>query len=48
MEIQLLALIDLRTCDCFPTMRERLEAYADTVVMLPYNLEEVLSDVRTT
>jgi hypothetical protein len=46
MVIQTLALIDLRTCDCFPHVREHLEAHADVVVMLPYNLNEVLSHVH--
>ncbi|MDQ7026893.1 MAG: hypothetical protein Q9P44_15195 [Anaerolineae bacterium] len=45
-EIQTLALIDTRTCDCFPNVRESLESYADTVVMLPYNLDEVLNHVN--
>jgi hypothetical protein len=44
-EIQTLALIDTRTCDCFPHVRESLEEYADVVVMLPYSLDEVLNDV---
>jgi len=38
-----IALLDLRTCDCFPNLRERLEMYADTVVMLPYNLDDVIA-----
>ena len=42
LEIYTMALIDLRTCDCFPNVRERLELYADQVVMMPYKLEEVL------
>lgn len=41
LEIFTIALIDLRTCDCFPNVRERLELYADQVVMMPYKLEEV-------
>ena len=44
-EIQTLALIDTRTCDCFPHVRESLEEYADVVVMLPYSLDEVLNNV---
>jgi hypothetical protein len=44
-EITVLALIDLRTCDCFPNVRERLETYADTVIMLPYQLKDVLQEV---
>lgn len=41
-EIETIAMIDLRTCDCFPNVRERLELYADKVLMMPYDLEEVL------
>jgi hypothetical protein len=41
-EIRTLALIDTRTCDCFPHVREQLEQYADEVVRLPYQLEKVL------
>ena len=44
-EVRTLALIDLRTCDCFPHVREQLELYADNVLMLPYKLDEVLSYV---
>jgi hypothetical protein len=41
-EVQTIALIDMRTCDCFPTLRETLERHANTVVMLPYELPQVL------
>lgn len=44
-EIYLLALIDTRTCDCFPNVREALEMYADVSVMIPYKLEEIVSYV---
>lgn len=40
-----LALIDLRTCDCFPTVRETLEQYADVSILLPYKMDEVLTYV---
>lgn len=44
-EAQTTALIDLRTCDCFPNVRELLERYADKVVMLPYRLAQVVEGV---
>lgn len=44
-EIYTLALIDTRTCDCFPNVREALELYADVSVMMPYELDEVLTYV---
>lgn len=40
-----LALFDLRTCDCFPNLRETLEQYADASIYLPYKLDEVLNHV---
>ena len=43
LDVRTLALIDLRTCDCFPGVREQLEAYADHVIMLPYQLDDVLA-----
>ncbi|MBZ0293248.1 MAG: hypothetical protein K8L99_11845 [Anaerolineae bacterium] len=42
LEVQTLALVDTRTCDCFPTMREALEAYADVTLYLPFEWEEVM------
>lgn len=42
LETHTIALIDLRTCDCFPNVREHLERYAHQVIMMPYTLEEVL------
>lgn len=44
-KILTLALIDLRTCDCFPTVRETLEQYADVSILLPYKMDEVLTYV---
>ncbi|MCA9912779.1 MAG: hypothetical protein KC496_05505 [Anaerolineae bacterium] len=38
-DVQSLALIDTRTCDCFPQIRERLELYADRVLNLPIEWE---------
>jgi hypothetical protein len=40
--VQTLALIDTRTCDCFPQLREQLEDYADVVVNLPVGADEVM------
>lgn len=45
LEILTIALIDLRTCDCFPHLREALEQAADISLLLPYNLAEVLAYV---
>ena len=41
-EIQTLALIDTRTCDCFPQLRAQLEDYADVVVNLPAQVDELM------
>ena len=45
-QIYTLALIDTRTCDCFPNVREALELYADVSIMMPYTLDEVLTYVN--
>ncbi|GAB5490782.1 MAG: hypothetical protein Phog2KO_09970 [Phototrophicaceae bacterium] len=45
-QIYTLALIDTRTCDCFPNVREALELYADISIMMPYSLDEVLTYVN--
>ncbi|HLV36492.1 MAG TPA: hypothetical protein VKY59_15305 [Spirillospora sp.] len=42
LDVQMLALIDTRTCDCFPQFRVSLEAYADRVVNLPAAINEVV------
>ena len=36
--IKLIALIDNRTCDCFPHLRELLEATADLTLHAPFNI----------
>jgi hypothetical protein len=36
------ALIDLRTCDCFPNLRAELEASADVTLAIPYALPDAL------
>lgn len=41
LELQMVALIDTRTCDCFPQVREQFESFADVVVQLPVIYEEV-------
>ena len=40
-----LAMIDTRTCDCFPNVRAALEMYADVTVMMPYDVESVIDYV---
>lgn len=40
-QIHSFALVDTRTCDCFPFIREKLEMYANTVLMMPVSLEDV-------
>jgi hypothetical protein len=44
-DVRTLALIDVRTCDCFPHLRESLEQNADVSIHLPYKLDEVLTHV---
>ena len=39
-------LVDLRTCDCFPNLRVKLEDYADVNVLAPFNIEEVISIIE--
>ena len=41
-EVQTLALIDTRTCDCFPQYRATLEDYADLTVNLPAEVADVV------
>ena len=45
LDVYSLALIDTRTCDCFPEFRVTLEAYADEVVSLPAAWEDVVEGV---
>lgn len=42
LDVQTLALVDTRTCDCFPMMRESLENYADVTLYLPFTFEAVM------
>jgi hypothetical protein len=42
LEITTLALLDTRTCDCFPNLRVSLETYADYSVYLPVEVGAVL------
>ena len=39
---KLIALIDNRTCDCFPHLREMLEATADLTLRAPFSINEAL------
>jgi hypothetical protein len=41
-KITTLAMIDTRTCECFPNLRVAFEDYADVVVNVPYELSEVV------
>ncbi len=43
--IQTIALIDTRTCDCFPQFRLSLEAYADRIIHLPAVWSDVVKEV---
>jgi hypothetical protein len=42
-----LALIDTRTCDCFPNLRVSLETHADLIVNLPYDFYEIVARMET-
>lgn len=42
-DLTTLGLIDLRTCDCFPNLREKLEDYADVHLLAPFDVQEVIS-----
>jgi hypothetical protein len=46
LEVQTLALIDTRTCDCFPQFRLALEDYADVTVNLPAEVGEVVEALK--
>ena len=43
--VQILALIDTRTCDCFPNVRESLELHVDAVLNLPISYQDLLEVV---
>jgi hypothetical protein len=44
--IHTVALLDLRTCDCFPALRETFEQYADAVLHAPFAVTDVLEVLR--
>jgi hypothetical protein len=44
-DVHTLALIDTRTCDCFPTLRQALEAEADQVIRLPVDMAAVAAEL---
>ena len=44
-EVMTMALIDTRTCDCFPQTRILLEDHADVVVSIPYRFDRVLQNL---
>ena len=41
-DVRVLAIVDDRTCDCFPTLRQTLEDHADAVLRPPFTLREAL------
>lgn len=41
-----IGLIDLRTCDCFPHIRENLEDYADVHFLAPFNVNGILASIH--
>lgn len=41
LDVRIVALIDTRTCDCFPQVRDQFESFADVVISLPVVFEEV-------
>ena len=43
--IRLMALIDDRTCDCFPHLRWMLEASADITLHAPFAVQQILGDL---
>lgn len=47
-DLTTIGLVDLRTCDCFPNLREKLEDYADIHVLAPFNAEVVVGAIEGT
>jgi len=43
-----IGLIDLRTCDCFPQIRENLEDYAEVHFLAPFDVSEVITVINDT
>lgn len=41
--VRQIALVDDRTCDCFPHLREAFDAQADLVLHAPFDLEKALA-----
>ncbi len=44
-DVRVLAIVDDRTCDCFPTLRQALEDHADAVLRPPFTLREALDNL---
>ncbi len=42
-DVRILALVDDRTCDCFPHLRALLEDHADLTLRYPFAIEEALA-----
>lgn len=45
-DLRTLGLIDLRTCDCFPHLREKLENYSDVHFLAPFDVNAVIEAVE--
>lgn len=42
-ELISIGLVDLRTCDCFPHLREKIEDYANVHLLAPFNVDDVVA-----
>lgn len=42
-DVRVVALIDDRTCNCFPHLHDLLESYADVTLRYPFTLQEALA-----
>ena len=45
-DLTTIGLIDLRTCDCFPHLREKLEDYADVHFLAPFDVNNLLKTIN--
>lgn len=45
LDLTTVGLVDLRTCDCFPNLREKLESYTDVHFLAPFNVNNVLKAI---
>lgn len=45
-DLTTIGLIDLRTCDCFPQLRENLEDYTDVHFLAPFDVNAMISIIN--